>query len=443
MRKNTASDWPAPTDNFRLRMELFLGIDVGTSGVRTALVNAEGTECGSSSVSMAAPDFVENRPCQDPEIWWNAVLESLRILADHHDLGNLRAVAVDGTSGTLLLADRELHPVTPGYLYNSSGFQKEAAQIEPHAPSESIARGPGSGLARLLFLQEFPAASRAAHALHQADWIAARLRGKGGFSDETNALKTGYDVIARRWPDWMPACGVRRELLPDVSPVGAAQGVVDRKMCAELGWPDEVSVVAGLTDSNAAFLASGASRVGDGVTSLGTTLAIKLLSDRPVSDPGRGVYSHRIGNLWLAGGASNSGGGVLAHYFSSEELARLSDAILPDDSPGLDYYPLVRPGERFPHADPEFPPRLTPRPKDDVRFLHGMLEGIAVIERDGYDALSSLGAPPVTRVFTAGGGAKNTAWTAIRKNLLRRPILPAASGHAAVGTARVAAGLIG
>ena len=78
-----------------------------------------------------------------------------------------------------------------------------------------------------------------------------------------------------------------------------------------------MAVVAGTTDGCAAFLASGASEAGDGVTSLGTTLTLKLLSATPVFAPQFGVYSHRIGDQWLAGGASNSGGGVLASLFSA------------------------------------------------------------------------------------------------------------------------------
>jgi len=268
-----------------------------------------------------------------------------------------------------------------------------------------MARGAGSALARLLFLQK--QAGKARHALHQADWIAAKLMGRGGLSDETNVLKMGYDVERRVWPDWIASFGAG--LLPEVKPVGGMFGPVDGSIAEAFGFSREVRVMAGTTDSNAAFLASGASQVGEGVTSLGTTLAIKLLSDTPVSDPSRGIYSHRIADMWLPGGASNTGGGVLLDYFTPQQMSQMESALKPESPTGLDYYPLSRPGERFPIADPHLPPRLTPRPDSDAEFFQAMLEGISEIERIGYAALQQLGTPALRRVFTAGGGAQNRA----------------------------------
>lgn len=86
---------------------------------------------------------------------------------------------------------------------------------------------------------------------------------------------------------------------------------------------------AGTTDSIAAFLASSANEIGDAVTSLGTTLVIKLLSRHRIDDQSRGIYSHRIGDRWLVGGASNSGGGVLLDFFTIAELQSLSSRIDP------------------------------------------------------------------------------------------------------------------
>jgi sugar (pentulose or hexulose) kinase len=332
-------------------------------------------------------------------------------------------------------------------MYNSAGFDCQAEIIAAHAPPESIAVGAGSTLARLMHLQKQPGSERARFALHQADWIAAKFLGSdrlrdGGLSDETNVLKMGYDVVHRRWPEWIADCGARIELLPQVHPVGQSIGTVSDAACRQIGFAPGVRVVTGTTDSNAAFLASGASRIGEGVTSLGTTLAIKLLSDEPVFDPSRGIYSHRIKDMWLPGGASNTGGGVLLDFFTANQIGELEAKLDPSTPTGLDYYPLSRVGERFPVADPNFPPRLAPRPPDDAIFLQGMLEGIAEIERVGYAALENLGAPPVSKVFTAGGGAANEAWAKIRARALGVPVCSADSSEAAMGTARIAAGLI-
>jgi D-ribulokinase len=204
------------------------------------------------------------------------------------------------------------------------------------------------------------------------------------------------------------------------------------------GLSKYVAIVSGTTDGCAAFLASGASQPGDGVTSLGTTLTLKLLSDKPVFAPEYGIYSHRIGDQWLAGGASNSGGVVLGQYFSKVEIEQLSALIDPAVESGLHYYPLPKVGERFPINDASYAPRLVPRPSDDAKFLQGLFEGMAGIEALGYQRLAELGASPLSSIRSAGGGAANEKWTAIRLTKLAVPQLPSASDHAAMGTARLA-----
>lgn len=424
-------------------MSLFLGIDVGTSGVRTAVINQQCREVAFARTSLPQATLEEGRPVQDPDEWWRSLERCLESLSSNliqlgRSMAEVAALAVDGTSGTVLLADSRLRPVTPALMYNSSGFHDEARAIDAVAPENSIARGASSALARLLHLQSLPTANTAAHAMHQADWIAAKLVGSGGFSDENNVLKTGYDLESGGWPeDWFGRLGMRMELLPKVKPAGRTIGTVRSQICDRFGFAPGTQVAAGTTDSIAAFMASGASNVGDGVTSVGTTLVIKLLSEAPVTDVKRGVYSHRIFGMWLAGGASNAGGGALLRHFPLERIVELSERIDPNTDSGLHYYPLPQPGERFPVSDPGMQPVVSPRPKSDVKFLQGLFEGLAGIERSGYDALRRLGAPVVTNVRSVGGGAGNPVLNRIRERALGCPV-SVVSADAAVGSALIA-----
>lgn len=90
---------------------------------------------------------------------------------------------------------------------------------------------------------------------------------------------------------------------------------------------------------------------------MGSTLAIKLLSTTRIEDARFGVYSHRLDDKWLVGGASNTGGAVLRQIFTDEQLEKLSEQINPMEASPLDYYPLQTIGERFPVADPNMAPR--------------------------------------------------------------------------------------
>ncbi|SEA55143.1 FGGY-family carbohydrate kinase [Rubrimonas cliftonensis] len=416
--------------------DLALGVDLGTGGARTALIDRHGALIAAASASLA--EICPDR--RDPATWEGAVALALSRLGTEADLGRVGALAVDATSGTVLALDAGDAPVGAALMYDDAVDDPAIpAAVAALAPRESAAHGPASALARAIVLQDRPGVRRIAH---QADWIADLFSGPGGPSDESDALKTGYDPVARRWPDWLARSPLRAGLLPAVLPVGARRGAVTAAAARRFGLPQGAPVAAGLTDGCASFLATGAGRPGDGVTALGTTLTIKLLSDRPVFAPEYGIYSHRIGEIWLAGGASNTGGGALAAQMAPERIAELSARIDPEADSGLDYYPLAKPGERFPVADPAFAPRLTPRPDDDAAFLHGLLEGVARVEALGYRRLAELGAPPLAAIRSVGGGAANAVWTRMRARILGVPALAAASDAAAVGAARVALPLL-
>ncbi len=415
--------------------DLVLGIDIGTSGVRVVAVGPADTVVASAAVSMPPPDRDGTRVTQDPMIWWNATDCALRQLLTTVDPSTIHAIAVDGTSGTVLAVDAHGGPIGSASLYNDTCSPAIAARIGGVAPDTSAALGATSALGRAIELQDRPGIARV---LHQADWIAGRLTARFDVSDENNALKTGYDPVDRRWPDWIERTGLRPKLLPKVLPAGTPIGTIDQAACAAYGLDPCTLVVAGTTDGCAAFLATGANQPGEGVTSLGSTLVLKLLSDRPVFAPAYGIYSHRIGDTWLAGGASNSGGAALLAFFSAERMAALEPELDPDAPIGLDYYPLPAPGERFPINDAALISRTEPRPASDPAFLQALLEGVAGVEALGYRRLWELGGPSLVSVRTVGGGARNRAWARIRSLCLGVPLLPSLHAEAACGAAWLA-----
>jgi len=417
---------------------LFLGIDIGTGGVRLCAVDAEGAIQGSAATALPAPRQDGDAIDQDPDLWWQAAMVAIRKLGETLDLGDVARIAVDGTSGTLLLIDAAGQPRSPGLMYNDARAADEAARIAHIAPAESGAHGRSSALAKLLHLWGRDGVEGARYAVHQADWIAGRLAGRHGISDENNALKLGYDPIGRTWPVWLDRLGVPRELLPKVLVPGTAFADIDPDVARRLCLPLSARIAAGTTDGVASFIATRAREPGDAVTSLGTTLVVKQLAAQPIFAADQGVYSHRLGDRWLAGGASNTGGAALLMHFTPKEMERLTPALKPEQPTGLDYYPLPKPGERFPIADPNLPARISPRPADNGVFLQGLFEGIASVEALAYRDLARLGAPPLRRVISIGGGARNTAWTAIRHRVLGVPVSVAEQTEASYGAALLA-----
>jgi len=415
----------------------YLGIDFGTSGCRACVVDAGQRVMAEARVPLPPPQRSGAAAEQDPATWWSALEALLTQLRTRTDLADIAALCVDGTSSTLLICDAQGRPLAPALMYNDTRARDASQQVAAVAPHNCAAHGASASLAKLLWLLQLPAARQACHALHQADWVLGRLCGRYGISDENNALKLGYDPGARHWPDWLAQLPLPAALLPDVVPAGTDSGCIDPGMAARFGLPPDTRIISGTTDSTAGFIASGAVR-GEAVTTLGSTLVLKVCSDKPVVVPENGIYSHRLGDDWLVGGASNSGGAVLRQYFTDADITRLTQQLHPAEPTGLDYYPLPGRGERFPVNDPDLEPGLAPRPKEDARFFQGILEGIARIEVRGYRRLAELGAPWPTRVISTGGGAANRAWCAIRAQLLGIPVVAAAHQEAAYGSALLA-----
>lgn len=421
-------------------MDCYLGIDFGTSGARAVVIDEQ------ACIQAQARYPFEMSEVSDLASCWKTALFSLLEQIPQQLRGEMRAIAINGTSSTVLLCDDAGKPVDVPLLYNDARGAAVIEQLRSIAPPNHTVLSATSSLAKLLWMSQLPSFAQARYFLHQADWLAFLLHGQLGISDYHNALKLGYDVENLRYPQWLEKMqlGIR---LPKVVIPGTPIAELRPEIASQFGLHRDCYVCAGTTDSIAAFLASGAQFPGEAVTSLGSTLVLKLLSRTRVENAKYGIYSHRLpplnkggteGGLWLTGGASNTGGAVLRQFFTHAELERLSREIDGSKVSELDYYPLLKPGERFPINDANLPPRLEPRPNNDLEFLHGLLESIARIEVRGYELLQELGADRLTRVYTAGGGAANFTWTAIRERLLQVPVVQPVNMEAAYGTALLA-----
>ena len=394
---------------------------------------------------------------------WISALETLILEIPEDQRMQITSICCSGTSASCLVVDvgREdrctVTRLPRMYDYNvvsqlPSYGQRAIDTIARYAPPDSPALAPTSTLPKLIAWNLEKRLENDEKLVHQADLIAGHLMHDMIFSSKTNqmshlftsdwnnALKLGFDVQNLQYPVWMSELlaqeGMDLSILPSVVEPGFNVGTVCDSVAKRLELPKNIKVMAGTTDSIAAFLASGASKSGQAVSSLGSTLAIKMLSDIAVEDSNRGIYSHRLGNQWLVGGASNVGCAVLRQEgFSNEELVNLSKDIDPSVDSKLEYYPLTKKGERFPENDPNKEPVLSPVPESRREYLHGILQGITMCEKKGYSALVDLGSTKPTEIFTAGGGSKNTMWTRMRERIIGVKTSQAANIDAAYGAA--------
>ena len=402
---------------------LVLGIDLGTSGVRIAVIDSNcallQSESAPYQIGLVNPFDWRDRCC--------ALIGRLKPDYRHR----LKAIAVDGTSGTLLACDQQGLPLAEALPY-SLACPHVLDQLRDLSPQDGPASSSSGSLARALHLVEQHQAPLLLR--HQADWISGWLLDDWSYGEEGNNLRLGWDLNKQSWPDsfisqpWWDA-------LPEIRASGSVLGALSPQRAKDLDLPEDLLVVAGTTDSNAAVLTADAED-DEGITVLGSTLVLKRFTDQPLA-PWPGTSNHRVGGRWLCGGASNAGAAVLKQLFPDIDLAELSRQIDPDLSSGLQLRPLPRCGERFPVDDPQLEPILTPRPVSASLYLHGLLEGLTTIEQAGWQRLTSLGADPPKKIVTLGGGARNPQWRRLRERQLCVPIRSCNSPPAA-GVARLA-----
>jgi D-ribulokinase len=391
----------------------FIGIDLGTSGLRLLLVN----EMGKVEANLSANWPIEGTT-QDPQLW----LTTLKQLWPQLPQCSIGAVSVCSTSGTVLAVDRQGLPVTEAWLYSDT-------------------RGAGHGipsswgLARWCWwLREHPEAAAKTFLAHPTDFLLTALGASSGITDHTCALKSGYDPKSSHWNRALEL-GIPEWQLPQVVRPGSVIGFLTPEWGKE-----EVKLVAGCTDGVAGQIASGALNPGQVCLSLGSTLIFKGVSIEPIENAEGTVYSHLHpdGQLWLPGAASHCGGAILSQFFEREHwniLSEMAETLVPT---GQISYPLCSVGERFPIRNSNFAGSLPDVPRDSPAFWAGLLEGIAMVECLGIEKLEALGIP-VETLLAVGGGNRSDLWLRIRASLLNRPLCIPSTPEPAFGAAILAA----
>ncbi|MHB1280968.1 MAG: FGGY-family carbohydrate kinase [Acidithiobacillus sp.] len=417
-------------------MPTYLGIDLGTSGVRGVLIDD-----GLQIVAHAALPYPG--PLTEATVWLEGIEQLAATLIRQSPAGwrALTAISIDGTSATLLPCDTRGAPLGPALLYFDQRAQEEATWLAREWPAGDAALGAASSLSKLLWLRRHdPHYPRLRYIHHQADWVAAQLTGLFGQADRGNLLKLGLDGARLSYPPallgLLKIADVNPALLPHALREGENYGTVRPDWARRLQIPAHTVVRAGCTDSVAAAIAAGLHSPGQALSSLGSTLAIKVVHTRPYA--GKGLYSHYLGRHTLVGAASNSGGAALLRHFSRPQMVALSAALKPATPSGQLLYPLPTTGERYPLNAPQWPGSSIPPLAAEVRF-QALLEGLSYIEAWCYATLEEQQIAIVGAIRSTGGGTANLPWMQMRANILDKPVQVIAHGDPALGSALLAA----
>ena len=431
---------------------LYMGIDVGTQGVRCVVSDASGAIAAAKSVPFETLN-VANTPGwqeQDPGAWRRAAEEAISACtAKLRDAGHgpeaIAAISIDGTSGTILALDAAHRPLTNGIMYNDPRAGAQAARLRAALADQEkrlgYAIGASFSLSRVLWLVENrpEICEKTAVFAHQADYVAGLLCGEYAVSDYSNALKTGYDLLDGRWPGGLSALGIDPGRLPQIVRPGAPIARVTRAAAERLGLSTGTWVTGGSTDGYASALAAGAVRPGDWASIIGTTFVLKGVTEQLIIDPNGSSYSHRLPTgAWLLGGASNIGGRTLNGVTGGRPFQALdaeAEQLIPT---GARCYPLPGAGERFPFVDPDCEPFYV----GDItggRLYPAIMEGVGFAERLAFDHMAALGCRVGDTICTTGGACRSPLWLKIRAAILNRRLKVPAVVDAAMGSALLAA----
>lgn len=429
---------------------LFAGIDVGTQGVRVVVADGEGSVAASAergfALGGATPEREAGRVEQDPEEWWKGVKACVaEILPAIREKGHvpedIAALSVSSTSGTVMAVAEQGEPLTPAVMYNDARAQAEAdwcnAALQRVSSRLGYRFSASFGLPKILWLSRHGGDRTGRRYVHAADFVAGRLTGRYDVTDETNALKSGYDLVEGRWPAELEReFGLGVGQLPRVVPSGTPVEQVRASVATELGLSPRTVVVAGMTDGVASQMAAGAVNPGDWNSTLGTTLVIKGVTAELTVDPGGRLYSHRHpAGWWILGGASNTGGEAVERRFGRERIREFDQKVLSVSPSGVILYPLEGTGERFPFLAPHAVRFQTGAAVGEVEEFAAHLEGVAYIERLSYEVVGRLGVSVPEVILASGGGAKSREWLQIRADVMQKVFIPALRTDGAMGGA--------
>src|SRR6185437_2557917 len=430
---------------FASRYPRFLGVDVGTSGVKAILVapNGEVTSSAVASLELSTP-----RPGwaeQDPEDWWRATVEAIRAVLDAERDSAVEAVGLSGQMHSSVFLDANGRVIRPALLWCDGRTTAECREITERVGGEDrlrdLACNPaleGFTLPKVLWLRnhEPEAFARLSTVLLAKDFVRYRLTGVLASEPSDASATLMFDTARLRWSDEiLSAVGLARSIVPELGGSAEILGRVTSEASSITRLAIGTPVVGGGADNACGAAGVGVIQPGEAVVSWGTSGTVLAPSASPRVDPALSAHTfcHVAPSMWYLMGVVLSAGGAFAWYrdrFARElspaananELLAAEAATVPRGAGGLTFLPYLQ-GERTPHRDAAVRGALL-----GLSLAHGrphatraVLEGICFALRDSLAILRELGVTPEHLLLT-GGGARNPLLRTLQAEVFGLPV---------------------
>jgi xylulokinase len=431
---------------------MYMGIDIGTSAVKAAVVDETGhvIEQASSPLTVSRPHALWSE--QNPADWWaatNAAVSDLRLPLRKA----VRAIGLSGQMHGATLLDKNLRTLRPAILWNDGRSAPQCADLEAAVPQMTLITGnramPGFTAPKLLWvrLHEPKIFDATAKVVLPKDYVRLCMTGELASDMSDSAGTLWLDVAQRRWSEAMlSGTGLDISHMPALFEGNEITGELRAELAAAWGM-SRVPVVAGGGDNAAGAVGVGVVRPGDAFLSLGTSGVLFLANDGYRPNPAGGVHTfcHAVPKHWhqmsviLSAASCVDWAARLCGLENAGALFALAEAR--DQPAGSEIFLPYLSGERTPHNDPNAQGVLfgLSHETDAATIGQAVLEGVAFAFRDGMDALLASGAT-IESIAVIGGGARSAYWGRVLSSVLRRPLIYRDSGAVgpAYGAARLA-----
>ena len=449
-------------------MRLLLGIDYGTGGCKTTVLDETGRFVGEASTEFATHHDHPGWSEQEPSDWWDALCASLRKLSEKGvDLKSIAACALDGSTHNAVLLDANMKPVRRTIMWTDQRATAECDALKAGWGEKIFSTcyqmpAPTWTLPQMMWLKanEPDVLKKTEHVLFVKDYVRYLLTGHSA-TDYIEAQGTlffrmgnGMDDLGTWDPELVALAGLKMSAMPKLIRPTDMVGGVTAAAAAATGLPEGMPVVCGSSDSAVEDYGAGAIEPGDLIIKLATAGNVNAMTAEAHPHPKTLTYSHIVPGMWYSVSATNAAALCQRWFrdgFYKEPLdgRNVWDVIgaeaeaSPIGANGVFFHPYLQ-GERCPYWDSNLRASFTGVSISSTRgdFSRALMEGVAFSLRDCYRTLEEMRLD-VKRIFLIGGGARSRLWSEIVANVFNCEVAVPTPGDASFGACLLAGTGIG
>lgn len=435
-------------------MNTYIGIDLGTSGVKLLLVAADGTILAENT--QAYPVFYPHPGWseQNPEDWFAATISGLKELLAGQDKAAVKGISFGGQMHGLVSLDKNDKVIRPAILWNDGRTEKQTEYLNEVIGKEKLSEYTGNiafagfTAPKILWMRENEPENftRISKIMLPKDYLAYCLSGVfcTDYSDASGMLL--LDVKNRRWSEEMcEICGLTEQQFPQLYESYEVVGTLKKEISEQLGLSADVKIIAGAGDNAAAAVGTGVVGEGGCNISLGTSGTLFVSSQKYKEDKANALHSfcHADGGWHLMGcilSAASCNAWWSDKILQTNDYAKEQEGVEGELGKNDVYFLPYLMGERSPHNDVNACGAFIGMRPDTTRqqMTLAVLEGVAFALRDCLEAAKRNGVN-IGRTMLCGGGAKSPLWRKIIANVMNMPVdIPQTEQGPAFGAAMLA-----